>query len=643
MPQLTAIREASDTIRRFRVALITMPFSFITGPSIQLGLLKALGVRAGFHVDDLYLNLGLGAQLGDELYARVMDNQNGRVTGEWLFSIAAFGEQSSRADYFAAFPEEVGRIAGATGKDAAYLNNLREQVVPAYIEDCFRQTDWASYNVVGFTSAYQQNVASLALARRIKERYPQVTIMFGGSNLAGEMGVEYVRAFPFIDYALNGEGEIVFPELLTRLAEGRGTDDLPGLVTRRSDGSVGFIGPVEPFRDLDSLPVPDYDSFYRAAAHYGIDNDAVFKRTRDRLLQAGVIPVEGSRGCWWGEKSPCTFCGFHRASVGYRRKSPARFISELDELSAKYGKKAFFACDSILDTRYIDGVFGPLAERNAGYDFFYFTKANMSREQLRTLACGGMRLIFPGIESLSTHVLKLMRKGATKLQNVNLLRWSAYYDVHVGWNLLYGFPGEHIEDYVEELETLRLIRHLAPPQGAYQIRLDRFSPNFYDEELFPMQLRQPDASYRYVYPDTVDLTEAAYTFNCLSAPDPSLQEVHRQANDLIIPWAVEWQSDRRPVLTYRRTNSDIVVDDTRSGRSTSFTLVGPDADIYEAFSAAPRTPGQVCATLSTDCAGIVPDEQSVRDACDAFCDSGLMIEDADKYLCLAIPADPEIQ
>ena len=48
---------------------------------------------------------------------------------------------------------------------------------------------------------------------------------------------------------------------------------------------------------------------------------------------------------------------------------------------------------------------------------------------------------------LSTHVLKLMRKGTSMLQNLRLLKWCRYYGIEVAWNLIWGFPGETEEDY----------------------------------------------------------------------------------------------------------------------------------------------------------------------------------------------------
>ena len=62
------------------------------------------------------------------------------------------------------------------------------------------------------------------MAKLIKDLYPDVTIVFGGANYDGEMGLEYFRAFPFIDHVVVGEGEEVFPELVRYLLAGKGRD-----------------------------------------------------------------------------------------------------------------------------------------------------------------------------------------------------------------------------------------------------------------------------------------------------------------------------------------------------------------------------------------------------------------------------------
>ena len=54
----------------------------------------------------------------------------------------------------------------------------------------------------------------------------------------------------------------------------------------------------------------------------------------------------------------------------------------------------------------------------------------------------GISFIQPGIEALSSSLLKLMRKGVSAHQNLALLRYARCAGVHLVWNLLCGFPGD---------------------------------------------------------------------------------------------------------------------------------------------------------------------------------------------------------
>jgi len=466
--------------------------------------------------------------------------------------------------------------------------------------------------------------------------------MFGGANLESPMGLEHMRAFPFIDYAVSGSADATFPALLTCLAEGRKPDGMPGVISRCGN-EILFAGPAEPFRDLDSNPVPEYETYYDAARRYRIQEAADAIDPGSRAWDWNAIPIESSRGCWWGEKSHCTFCGQNGGEMAFRSKSSERMVAEMDALSQSYGGKKFMVCDNVMDMKYISGLFGTLGKRNDGYQIGFEVKSNLTREQVRLMAKGGVTQIQPGIESLNSHILKLFRKGVAKLQNVNVLRWCTYYGIGAFWNLLYGIPGETREDYEDELKTLRLLSFVWPPSGFHGLGLHRFSPNFDDEHLFPTKWRRPHASYSYIYPPHVNLDETVHCFDYEIGGEIVPLQVHAETNAFLMEWRSDWFSGQRPTLAYRRTGSRIDIVDTRSRQAgpRSYTLDGLDAAVYEACNSAPRTPAQACAALTIERADVHPDLESVAAACDYLLDAGLMVSDASKYLSLAIPADPE--
>lgn len=627
--EVTAVLNSPVRNCLFGVALVCMPFASAERPSIQIGLLSSIVEQCGFTVDSFYFNLDLAAQLTPSLFESLCEHR-GNLTGEWLFGPAAFHSSSDEVneDYFTAFPDEA-KWARKIGHDEGFLIDLRSRVLPQFIEDCYRATDWTRYRVVGFSSTFQQNVASLALARLIKERHPEIVIVFGGANLEGEMGKELMRSFCFVDFAISGEADIAFPSFLCSLATNRSLESLPGLLTRAADGVV--LGTqAERVQDLDSLPTPNYQPYFETA-------------DRLDLLRhySGTIglPFESSRGCWWGQKHHCTFCGLNGLGMAFRAKSAERVLRELSDLAASHSISNFEAVDNILDLKYVDRFFAKIEETKSDYEFFYEVKANLTQTQLRSLRRGGVRSIQPGIESMSTHVLRLMSKGSTMLQNVRCLKWSLYYGIAVCWNLLWGFPGETESDYEEELDVLKSIQHLPPPTSCNRIWLERFSPYYNEQSKFGVRNLRPTESYRYVYPRSVDLSNLAYFFDY--EMDNTLPPAcHAATQTLVEKWRRSWASEQRPTLAYRRTSDNLFIDFNRGpDRQGTYALSGTLASIYELCGVTALSPEQVRQRMLE----LRHEEftaEEVRDALDEFCKARLMLKEDNLYLSLAIPRNP---
>ena len=600
---------------------MNMPFAGANRPSIQCGLLKAGLTGEGHAVDVHYLNLELAAELGEETYRKLSDLRWDHLLGEWLFAAAAFGPREDEDEYREAHPS-LQETLEQLERDFDELRRMRNELFPELISRWAEAIDWGSYGVVGFTSTFEQNVSSLALARQIKQRWPEVVTVFGGANYDGEMGPEYVRAFPWIDYAVVGEGDEALPALVSRIARSESGLDVPGVAGRLEDGSVQN-GSAPLIRDLDALPDPDYDDFFAALMRLG--RQEVLGESLPLLL------FESARGCWWGAKHHCTFCGLNALGMAYRSKSPERVHAELRRQSGRYQIANFEAVDNILDMRYLDALCRPLIEDRVDYSIFYEVKANLKREQLHTLARAGIRILQPGIESLSTHVLKLMRKGTTMLQNVRLMKWAHYYGIKVAWNLLTGFPGETLEDYERQARLMPLLVHLPPPTGGGSIWMERFSPYFTDDS-FPVSDVEPWKAYSYVYPPELDVRKIAYFFTYTMGdvvPGEFLEDVQKG----IEHWQKRWtEAAKRPILVYQRAPDWIQIVDQRDAEETKVhAFQGVEAAAYELCGDTSTVP-RVAAELGAEAA-------DVKAALRKYCDLGLMIEEDGRYLSLALPVN----
>jgi len=606
-----------------RIALINMPFAKVDSPSIQCGLLKSILVESGHFAEVFYFNLDLANEIGGQEYAAISDGRHtNALLGEWLFSSAAFSYRDNESEYLAAVPALKG-VCNRLGFER--LCHLRKEVFPAMVQRWVEQVDWEAYHAVGFTSTFVQNNACFALARCIKEKFPHVATVFGGANFDAGMGREFLRKLPFMDYVVDGEGEEAIVELANRLSKGEPGIGIQGVSAKTADG-IFDGGRANKMRSMDALPEPSYEEYF----------ETLWRLDRKKILGSStpLLLVETARGCWWGEKHHCTFCGLNASDMAFRSKSPERVLEELKSLANRYQTLDISVIDNIMNLKYIEKVCGPLAEMHCDYKIFWEVKSNLTPRQLKILADAGIGEVQPGIESLSTHVLALMRKGITMLKNVRFLKWANYFGINAGWNLLTGFPGENEEDYSRQQKLVLLLKHLQPPWGGSPIWLERYSPYFFDPS-FPVKNIRPAVAYRFVYPESeIDLKEVAYFFD-YEMEETIPVEQHQGLFALIKDWKASWEKTPRPFLRYRRGPDWIEVLDHREEPSRKYWLYGTEATVYEFCGETDRTATAALQNMREETGrGELEEVEAALEKC---CDLGIMIEEDRHYLSLALP------
>ena len=214
-----------------RVGLVTMPFTYSKFPSIQLGTLSTLLKSHNIGVKTYHLNLLFAHKIGVPLYEILCEKRG--LIGEWLFSSILFRDNPKHDQYPHMFKPVFEDTAREAGCSIGYLEEIAHSIAPQFLTWAMTAFDWSQYTVVGFTSTFDQNVASLTMAKLIKDLYPDVRIVFGGANFDGEMGLEYFRAFPWIDYVVVGEGEEVFLPLVKKILTGHEESIPPGVAHRK--------------------------------------------------------------------------------------------------------------------------------------------------------------------------------------------------------------------------------------------------------------------------------------------------------------------------------------------------------------------------------------------------------------------------
>jgi ribosomal peptide maturation radical SAM protein 1 len=596
-----------------------MPLSSADYPSLALGLLKAALRQGGMGCDVRYFSLDYIEWVGLDAFVCLTDlAYYTALLGEWVFA-RVLHPAADDAGADAVYLMEALRPACPEGELVARMLTILacRESAELFIERCVESVDWDRYKVLGVTTSFQQNMASLALAKRVKARHPHIHIVFGGANCQGEMGLELHRRYPFVDSVCLGEGDLTFPELVSRHCGGQAVQGLPGIVVRGSkDESLPPDDEGSALVDLDRLPYADLSDFYEQ------------RQVRPNIsLFKPVTVFETARGCWWGAKHHCTFCGLNGRQMAYRSKSPARVYEELTELVAKHGS-VVVTTDAILDMAYFETLLPRLAAEGPKILIYWQMKANLRSDQLALLARAGVKRIQPGIEALDTSLLTLMKKGCTMLQNVQTLKLAAENGISVMWNLLYGFPGEDPAAYERSAALIPKLRHLQPPSGTCRVLADRFSPYFSRPESFGVAL-EPAPGYQAIYPfEAASIKRLAYHFH--------MHADHlAQAQEIAAPMAVEerlWNEHyRNSALFWVEHGEGVSVVDERWGwPQTSHFLYGAEADLLR--HCGQITPRSKIAAALTPIYG----DAGMKGAFDRLLDLGLLLCEGEGVLALPL-------
>jgi len=217
-------------------------------------------------------------------------------------------------------------------------------------------------------------------------------------------------------------------------------------------------------------------------------------------------------------------------------------------------------------------------------------KANLKHSQLAAMRRGGIISIQPGIESFSTEVLKLMDKGVTGAQNIQLLKWSDEIGIKPAWHILAGFPGESPAEYERMADLLPLLTHLEPPSGCRRIRLDRFSPLFNKSAASGLRNVRPTLAYQYVFPtDSCDLSRLACFFDFDYEDNRNVDTYIGRVREEIEKWrTARFRRTARPRLdAWSQDAGTVYIKDTREcAVAPEHWLSGLDAKLVEACDTA---------------------------------------------------------
>jgi len=474
-------------VNQAEILLVAPPFMPLDRPSLGLHMLQAAAADADLNVGILYVNQLLAAEIGMEAYQTICEAPKGWLPGERFFSRAAYGTPAwgYRSDsFFDALDRSM-----TPHPPKRKLLDLEKKAGP-FMDALASLIAYSPCRVLGVMGAQDLNNPGIALIKRVKEENPQISTFMTGPNCEGSLAEGVAALHPSVDHVLSGECETLFVGYLQDTLTGTPMEDR--------------ILEAEPVISLDNLATPNYAQYYEQLQ--------LFLPEEDKLATSSWIPYETSRGCWWGQKQHCTYCGLKDASLRFRLKSPDRVIEELTHLLATSPSNRVCMADNLMPQDYLENLLPRIKNELPPTRIFYQQKANLSLEQMDLLRQSGVAAIQVGIEALTSNVLSLLHKGSNARQNIMMLRYARALGIDLKWNLFWGVPDDSEQDYQQTRDLIPLLTHLQPPEAYLPLSIDRFSPYFETPEKWEIQDIRPIPSYADVNPAHIFPEEVASHF-----------------------------------------------------------------------------------------------------------------------------------
>ena len=295
--------------------------------------------------------------------------------------------------------------------------------------------------------------------REIRARFPQVPVVWGGyfpSNYTdAALNADYV------DFAVRGQGEDTFVELLQALREKRSLEGILGLSYKDADGKHCH----NPERALKNPSAFPWYPYHRIPVEKYLLPTFLGKRTA--VHQASI-------GCPYA----CNFCGVVTFSGSREKMEPAeRTAATLRHLVETYGADAVQFYDNNFFLR--EDHARELADRIAPLKMRWWCEARIdallrySDATLGALHRAGCTMIYTGAESGSDWVLKEMKKQLTTEQTLELAVRMRPFGIILEFSFCIGNPKAPEQDTRECLPFIRKLKRLNPES---EIIINTYTP-----------------------------------------------------------------------------------------------------------------------------------------------------------------------
>ncbi len=370
--------------------------------------------------------------------------------------------------YFALsrYAEQVATSASSFDKIQQALNAPLSLIDELLVSCLWRQVEATLPTVVGLTVPFPGNLyGAFRIAQALKARLPSLPVVLGGGYVNTELRrLQDPRVFDYVDYVTLDDGEGPLLCLLEHLAGKREEADLARTFVR-SRGTVVYCNRAAvPDFNMAELGTPTYD---------GLPLDR-YLSILDTLNPMHRLWSEGhwnkltvAHGCYWKQ---CSFCDVGLEYIGRYEAAPSEILADrIEALITETGRRGFHFVDEAAPPAGLKALALTLLQRGVGISWWgniRFEEA-FTPDLCRLLATSGCVAITAGLEAASDRLLEEMKKGITVAQTARVTAAFREAGVLVHAYLMYGCPGETVEETVDSLERVRQLFAAGLVQSAF--------------------------------------------------------------------------------------------------------------------------------------------------------------------------------
>ena len=321
----------------------------------------------------------------------------------------------------------VGEYAKAQGHEVILIEETINTPILAVLEKIMAQ----KARVYGFSVHIWNKPFVFRLIRMLRQLRPEAAIVIGGPEVAFDAERIFAE-LPQADYIVQGEGELVFSELLAYLQRGGA---VPKHIAYREGGEVKLNGGTTVIEDLSALPFPYPDL------------DKV-------LAEHKIVYYECTRGCPFN----CAYC-LSGISRNVRKRPLELVLRDLDRFIASGVPLIKFVDRTYnLDEKYFLPMMEHLAQADTKATFHFEIKADMLSERvmafLETVPKGRFQLEI-GIQSTHQPTLKAInRQDNWEKLEANVKQLLSFGNMHIHVDLIAGLPYEDLQTFAKSFNDV---------------------------------------------------------------------------------------------------------------------------------------------------------------------------------------------